>query len=186
MSLNRFKKPVVQMLCAALIIATGCKQSSLIRQSSPLEKELLGTYSRGWITYKIYRLPLASTARGTSKRNTELVLSIKIINTEENGASPLRRQSKNLDQYNVLYEYLLNQAKNDLTLVSGNAIAYPVYYAFENNYNVVPFETINVGYDISSLQRRRRKNNAELRLFYMDKIFAHDTLSCSLTHPQSI
>ncbi len=142
-------------------------------------KLLLGNYTRGWVKYNIYILTNEAWQKKPLKNKKQIILSIRIINAEDN-ISPLRRQGRSLEQYNVLYEYLLNQAKNDLVLISGNSIAYPVYYSFENNYNAVPFETINVGYDISSMAHKSKKRGVSMRLLYMDKIFSHDTLSCSL------
>jgi hypothetical protein len=140
-------------------------------------KTLVYEFDKGWLKYKIFQMP--DTAAGAkSKKHMVLqpiMFSIRIINMQD-GSSPLRRLCSNLEEYNEYYEYLLNQAKNDIVILNGNEIEYPVYYSFENSYNVFPFETINVGYSRERLKHGDHAKN--LRLLYQDKIFSHDTLMC--------
>ena len=59
---------------------------------------------------------------------------------------------------------------------------YPVYYAFENNYDAFPFETINVGFEYD-LRKNGINSLKNLQLIYTDKIFSHSTISCNLKYP---
>ena len=143
------------------------------------EKTLIASRTKGWLKYNIYQMPLDSQALRSHKRNRPLIFSIRIINME-NDVSPLRRISSSLKQYDVFYEYLLNQTKNDLALVSGTTVVYPSYYSFENSYNVFPFETVNVGFSAEVIAQSKFKKSEPVRLLYADKVFAHDTLTCDV------
>lgn len=164
-------------------MAIGATSCSLHKKgvTSETDTTLIGEFDRGWLKYKFYSQPvekslITSTKKRKKDSGSEMLFSIKIVNMQD-ATSPLRKLSTNLDQYNVLYEYLLNQIKNDLTLHVGDKTLFPVYYAFENNYNVVPFETINVGYKSSDLKRRKKISTS---LIYADKVFLHDTISCKI------
>lgn len=119
-----------------------------------------------------------ATKKQQNKTDKNIKLSIMVVNMNSDNASPLRRLCSNLEEYNIKNEYLLNSAKNDIYLVaSDNTIKYPVYYAFENNYNAFPFETINVGYAFKNNETKKMK---KIKLVYIDRIFSNDSIFFNL------
>ena len=163
------------------LFLSGCAMNRTATQGGWVAKKtLIRECDKGWLQYKVYVMPPRDSmvvVGHKRKQKVPLVMSIMIINTQT-GASPLRAISGNLEEYNTYYEYLLNQAKNDFILFKGTSPEYPVYYAFENNYNVFPFETINIGYPGSV--RPSLKELKKMNLLYLDKVFSHDTLLMNL------
>jgi len=155
-----FRTITALSLLAGMAMYTACMPARKVAQTKP-GQEVLADRSRDWLRYEIYRLP-------DTKGNNSIRLSIRVINTRDN-TSPLRRVCTNLEDYNTCYEYLLNRAKNDIWLESRSGARYPVYYAFENNYNAFPFETINLGYSCPDKKH-------DYRLVFVDRVFARDTL----------
>lgn len=161
---------------------TGCKSGHKVMQvtkapkTSKVQTEL-ADYTRDWLRYRVYLQP-ATEVTAQKDQSRALKLSIRVINIKDN-SSPLRRLCSNLDEYNFYYEYLLNSAKEEIYLQGKNGIKYPVFYAFENNYNAFPFETINLGYTFSG-----REQLKDYRLIYIDRVFAKDTLVFSLNSPK--
>lgn len=154
------------MLLAWCITLNACNSTKKITKVVPRQsKALVGSSERGWLHYEVFLLPVDS---GIDKKNDVVKLSVRIVNKHDN-TSPLRKLCNNLDDYNTLYEYLLNSARNEIYLQTSGAITYPVSYSFENNYNAFPFETINVGYHI-------RPKKKAMQLVYVDRVFARDTL----------
>jgi hypothetical protein len=171
---------IVRYLAAFTIcVFSACNTHKQIAATVVREKTLIGEQSAGWLKYKIYMLPGDTSRNGKQKDN--LVLSIMIINMQDN-TSPLRKLCANLDDYNQYYEYLLNSCKNDIVLQAGNKRLYPVYYAFENNYDAFPFETINVGFE-SDRTNKGLNHLKNPELIYADKVFSHDTITCPLHNP---
>ena len=172
---NFARRSAVRLLATLtllLVLMNSCTTTRPVTTTS----ELVGTANREWLTYQVYRLPTEKSNQPVDKKLATHMYSIRVVNTGDN-TSPLRKLSNDLAEYNTYYEYLLNGCKDDISL-SGNSgfTAYPVYYAFENNYNAFPFETINVGYTISKKQSREKN----MRLVFVDRLFAHDTISISL------
>lgn len=172
----------IYILVFAIVVGAGCSTSKPTAFRPVREKTLIGETEKGWLKYKFYLMPADNVASKVKGKSKNVVFSIQVINMQD-ATSPLRKLCSNLDDYNIYYEYLLNQTKNDLTLTSGKSISYPVYYAFENNYNAFPFETINVGYSLDKGGRSRKTTKS---LLYVDKIFAHDTIRCNLALPQKL
>lgn len=171
------------VLCIVSAILTGgCMSHKQMSSSGNADNILLGEYRKGWIKYQVYQMPLETSTQSPARKKIETVkLSIRVINTED-GTSPLRKRCGSLEEYNTYYEYLLNGAKEDIVLLQASKVFYPVFYAFENNYNVVPYETINVGY---VKKRARRKNAEHAQLLFNDKVFSGDTLVCDLINLKS-
>lgn len=174
----------------SVMIGAGCgiRQKLADRKPASDQKTMIGEINRGWLRYQIYLIPasdlIASNSQRTKQGRGSLQFSIRIINMETS-TSPLRRLCTGLDDYNLFYEYLLNGAKNDLLLVSGTDVSYPVSYSFENNYNAFPFEIINVGYSSEVSGKKRRRSDA-MTLLFVDKIFSHDTLFCRVGKSTSL
>jgi len=164
----------------ALATSFGCSSPRRTTRAWVSQKTLIKEREKGVFRYKVYIMPnqnQAKTRAFSKKSKVPLVLSIRVIN-KDGGVSPLRGICQDLRQYSILYEYLLNAAKNDFVLLNGNEFEYPIYYSFENNYNAFPFETINIGY--SGSVNPSATQLKKLRLLYMDKIFSHDTLLLNL------
>ena len=174
--ITRIKKGVRLATSVVILLLAGCAvhHPAAITKVDDKQPQLLGEFSRGWLKYQFYQQ--GSNGKYHAGQKDKMRFTVRIINMAD-GTSPLRRLARNIDQYNVYYEYLLNETKNDLTLVYGDRVLYPVYYAFENNYNAFPFETINVGYQPIG----KKIKGASAYLQYADKVFAHDTINCPLT-----
>lgn len=81
-------------------------------------------------------------------RKGVLWLRIKLLG--EGGQSPIRYNTA-YGEYTGLLDYYLNHAQEDIHLEAcGRKIA-PVGYWFENNYNLVGFDVINVGFDTEGM-----------------------------------
>jgi hypothetical protein len=140
------------------------------------DKIQIAEFSKDWLQYKVYQMNDVNKKR-TSKKEQTLKLCVRIINMRDN-VSPLRSLCSNLDEYNSYYEHLLNGAKNELFLLTGNQISFPVYYSFENNYNTFPFETINVGYALPKASKKSNKTT----LVFVDRIFSKDSIFFNLNN----
>lgn len=162
-------------LCLIMLTVVSCKTGKTAT-IQPQTKILIGERNKGWLRYEVYLLPADVPPGKHSSEN--MMLSIRVVNTYDN-TSPLRKLSTSLDDYNQYYEYLLNHTKDDITMYANGALLYPVAYSFENNYNAFPFETINVGYKLSTRGKSAVKG---LRLTYDDKVFARDTVNFYLNH----
>lgn len=168
---NKLIGILIAVMCSASCKLTSKHMSSAIH--SPL---LIDEVDKGWLRFSLYVLN-DTVANGQH----EMLYSIRVVNTSDN-FSPLRKIVKNIDEYNIAYAYLLNQAKNDFILFSNNDLFYPSYYAVENNYNAFPFEAINVGYSI--LEKKQR--HSDRLIAYVDKVFTQDTIVFNLTPHQFI
>jgi hypothetical protein len=166
------KRSVYLLLCGCMALLGSCApaRKALDVPSAPTE---LADHTQGWLRYKVYRQPAAADRH---HRDRALKLSIRVINMEDN-SSPLRRLCGDLQDYNTYYEYLLNGAKNEIYLEGKKGIKYPVFYAFENNYNAFPFETFNLGYTFSG-----REKLEDYNLVFIDRVFAKDTIVFSLNN----
>lgn len=161
----RISRLTVLLLMVICFQLQACHSTKKSARTAMKQKELISELRTDWLHYKIFRLP-DTLKRAKGKEVVQL--SIRVLNTMDD-TSPLRKLCTDLEQYNIRYEYLLNGAKNEVYLQSPKGISYPVSYSFENNYNAVPFETINVGYHINRLEKGTR-------LVYVDRVFAQDTL----------
>jgi hypothetical protein len=159
-----------------LLIAAACGSNKHVTTNNT--KKQIAEYSVDWLKYKIYLLPqdTAGSKKHRNRADKNIKLSIMVINMKDN-FSPLRKLCSDIDQYNIYNEYLLNGAKNEIYLQTGTDINYPVYYAFENNYNAFPFETINVGYKLI----HKKKDHSEPKLVFVDRVFSKDTITFNLT-----
>jgi hypothetical protein len=159
------------LLILLLLNLYSCTGSRKHAYNTITAKKQLATCVRPGLQYELYQLPPDTASLAKAGPYTKF--SIRVINTDDN-ASPLRRLCRNLDEYNTYYEYLLNGAPEDLQLIDNGTVLYPVSYSFENNYNVFPFETINVGYRYAPKKHKRR--SGELKMIYTDRVFARDTI----------
>lgn len=170
------QKPVLPALLLLLFLM-GCMPGRKLKQL-PDGKAELADYTHDWLRYKIYLLPEDEAVGRKQKVRAGVKLSIRVINMHDN-SSPLRRLCGDLQDYNTYYEYLLNGAKEEIYLQGKQGLKYPVYYAFENNYNAFPFETINLGYAFSG-----REQLKDYQLVFIDRVFSKDTIVFQLNSPK--
>lgn len=78
------------------------------------------------------------------------VLWLKIKLSGEAGQSPIRNNTT-YEAYTTLLDYYLNHAQEDIYLEACEQKISPVGYWFENNYNLVGFDMINVGFDVGEM-----------------------------------
>lgn len=170
--------PLINSTVALLILGTSLGSCSVKKATlaPKQEKTQIATFSKGDLTYEIYRQS-AFNQDGESKveKNNEILrLTIRLVNKAGN-TSPLRAISRNYEEYNIHNEYLLNGARNDIMLCIQQQYLFPKYYSFENNYNAFPFETINVGYVLGKKQKHK-----PIQLIFVDKIFTRDSIFFNL------
>jgi|SRR5690606_9719962 len=77
-----------------------------------------------------------------------LHIAIKIIGSNNQGQSSLR-YNQSREGYAEAVDYYINKAAQDIYINSCDSIIYPNSYHFENNYNVVDYDVINVFFDLS-------------------------------------
>lgn len=176
---DHMKHRYLLVFCNGLLCIWLAACSVPARITATQGPQMVSELTRDWLRFNVYTIPQSLTQQHHSRKSgtSQIIFSIRITNMKDN-ASPLRKICGDLEQYNTYYEYLLNQCKDQLSLQSGNEIAYPVYYAFENNYNSFPFETINVGYRFKA----RRDGLENARLVFIDRVFTHDTLRFTLNN----
>lgn len=79
--------------------------------------------------------------------------------------SPIRYMLTSLEEYNARLDYFLNNAQRDIWILNNNDTLYPTSYWFENNHNLIPKETIVLGFEKSRL-----KEDA-ITLSFNDRVF---------------
>lgn len=173
--MHRFRYLLLLVFGGLAACHTGRQATTVVK-----EKTLIAEYANGWLHYKVYLLP-GSSAGLTGKQKENLTLSIMVVNIKDN-TSPLRKRCTSLDEYNHYYEYLLNSCKDDIVVRDGKKELYPVYYAFENNYDAFPFETINIGFEYD-LRKKGLSSLHKLQLIYTDKVFSQAVVNCKLNNP---
>lgn len=83
--------------------------------------------------------------------------------------SALRQGLNSKDEYDSRLNYFLNDAINSVQLHYGHTDTLkPIAYAFENNYNLSPQETIVVGFKLPDGEKVPSK---DMQIVYEDKIF---------------
>jgi hypothetical protein len=156
------------MTCLAVLLFVACtsrKVTNNVGLAHAWEVKKVAAYRKGDLRYDLF---LKKYNNVHNKRNVDFVL--RIINIE-NDVSPLRAISKNLDEYSVHYEYLLNQAKDDFALYVDGKSLFPLSYSFENYYNTFPFDALNIGFASGT---KLQGKNAEL--VFVDRLFSRDSI----------
>jgi hypothetical protein len=177
-------------LCSVLL-ACACrpaKQSAdaYTRQSLQRHSDNVQSFYNAWCMVNISALPtraatllsIGAGSRPSHRRQIEQksgwTFRIQISNLKAS-AGPLKYCSRSLEHYQLQYAYLLNDAKNDLFLKCGQTRIHPSSYVFTTHYSSVPMEELLVSFDFSTA----RKGEA-VSLFYVDRVFLHDTLEYPL------
>lgn len=112
-----------------------------------------------------------------NKRLSELAGTVWFnisIRREDNTISPMRYGVHSIEEYNERQNYYLNQAQNEIRLVYGDKRIVPMSYAFENNYNLTPQETIVVGF---LLPQGEDKPRQDMRISFVDKVFKNGIIN---------
>jgi hypothetical protein len=166
----RYIKNIVVKIIFLALTSMSCKIATMHATTFVESPVLIDEVDKGWLRFSLYAIKDT-----LANRSQDMLYSIRVINISDNN-SPLRKISKNLDEYNTAYAYLLTQAKNDFVLYSNNSVFYPSYYAIENHYNSFPFETINIGYSI-----KKEKKKGDRLIAFIDRVFTQDTIVFNLT-----
>lgn len=82
--------------------------------------------------------------------------------------SPLRYQVSGLEEYTARQDYYLNKAPKDMYMLYGKDTLYVNSYWFENNQNLLPYETIVVGF---RLPANISKPEQDLSFSFYDRVF---------------
>lgn len=90
------------------------------------------------------------------------------ISISNYGESPLRYRVNGLEGYNQRLDYYLNEASNDIYLMYGTDTLYLSSYWFENNHNLLPFETIILCFLLPD-----KNINKDLLLSFHDRVTNH-------------
>lgn len=156
------------VLLSCMFASCGFVKKQTVSSSVAPSQKLIAQVKKDWINYQLYQLSDTTVQQQRSR-----LFAIRIVNTADN-YSPLRKLSSNLEAYNTMYAYLLNQAKYDLLLQSDKGKQYACsYYAFENNYNAFPFDAMTIGFTIEGKKRYR---HAQQQIQYIDHVFTQDTI----------
>ena len=164
-------------VCVAVMAAFSCSVKNTAFLKQPKKKtEQIAQFKKGDLSYEVYRQYATgeNMQMAADPKQSPVRISIRIINKGGN-VSPLRAISGNYETYNINNDYLLNGAKNDIMLFVKGRLIYPSYYCFENNYNAFPFETINLGYSLTTKQRK-----SPVQLIFVDKVFTQDSIFFNL------
>lgn len=79
--------------------------------------------------------------------------------------SPLRLVSSNLEEYNSILHYYLNENKMNFRLYTSTDTVFPQIYVFENNYNLSPQDVFVLGFKLRDIQSR-----GSMTLSYNDEV----------------
>lgn len=88
-----------------------------------------------------------------------------VIKRKDGTAGPLRHQTASHEEYELKYNYYLNEASKHIYLLYGKDSLAPLSYLFETNYNIAPQETIVVGF---LLPDGNEKPKEEMQLVFKD------------------
>ncbi len=95
---------------------------------------------------------------------------------ENSDQSPLRVGVSSLDEYQQRYVYYMSNAMNDISLIYGQDTLHPMSYVFETSYNVAPFETMIVGFD---LKNGDKMPGEHMQLIFLDRVFKNGIVKAS-------
>lgn len=109
--------------------------------------------------------PAKISQRKADLRNTAW-FDIKISRTDGR-VTPLRYGVSSLEEYNQRLGYYLDQAKNDIQLAYGKDTLHPISYVFENSFNLTPYETMVVGFQLP----KEQGGPETMQLSYTDQVF---------------
>lgn len=88
--------------------------------------------------------------------------------------SPLRFKVGSMEEYTARQDYFLNQAVRDLYLMyDGNVRLSPSAYWFENNQNLLPYETMIAGFHLPDGHTQPTKN---MQVVFQDRVFDNGIL----------
>lgn len=168
---------ILPLLSSLILSACTMQRKTSAGTTSPTQqKQLMGEQTRGWLQYRFFLHSASPCVSVEHQKGIELVMSIVVVNKYD-ATSPLRKVCSSLEDYNTRYEYLLNDARNDIAIEWAGHVYHPVYYAFENNYNTMPFETINIGF---RTDRKFGRKHGTPMLRFANMAMGSDTVSCQL------
>lgn len=99
------------------------------------------------------------------------------LKIKDKNVSPLRYNLASKQEYEDRINYYLNMAVKDIALIhDGKDTLRPAGYVFENNYNLIPQETILVGFDKPSAGKLKN-----LQLVFYDAIFKNGIVKAKYT-----
>lgn len=91
------------------------------------------------------------------------------FHNRESTVSALRYELTSKDAYDKRLDYFLNHAIDDVKLIYGTSdTLLPIAYAFENNYNLTPQETIVVGFRLPIGEKAPTK---DMQIVYDDRVY---------------
>lgn len=134
-----------------IICVLGCQN---------LTKDKLVLNSNSEIAYQAYLNPNTKIDEGI------VWVNIKLLNTQNMNHSTLT-YNKNLEQYTLALDYYLNRAMDDLAFEYCDSIYKPIGYVFENNYNLVGYDMIVVGFEIRNIEKNCE--NMEGKVIFNDR-----------------
>ena len=165
--------------CLLLGLLAGCKgDRDLIGYAQDEKNGLKKTVSFDNVTYTVQYKPAGYiadmerlspadrlTRMGQLKGTAWFNITFKI---EGYNQSPLRYQVTGIEEYTRRQDYYLNEAAKDMYMLYGNDTLYVNSYWFENNQNLLPYETMVVGF---SLPDKEEQPEEDLRFSFHDKVY---------------
>lgn len=172
------------LLLGACLMLMSCKRekSDVVRYVENKDNGLLKEVDLGDniflvqytpVSYMLKKEGLKKGSENFEKREKALTGSIwfniqlKIRNYAE---SPLRYHVDGLEAYQNRLNYYLNQAPHDIGLIYGKDSIAASSYWFENNQNLLPYETMIVGF---TLPGNEKKVTKDIQLVFFDRVFGN-------------
>lgn len=101
------------------------------------------------------------------------------IKRKDGSVSPMRYNLSSKDEYDKRLNYFLNGAAKDIGMVYGNKdTLMPLSYAFENNYNLTPQETMVVAF---ALPKGEISPAKEMKISIDDNVFGNGIIKAVIT-----
>jgi hypothetical protein len=172
-------KVVASITLGALCLIISCKSGiDDTLQYNSTTGQLTKEVSVGNMSYKVQHKPIAVmvaneglTEEATKHRLNSLKGTVWFsisLSVKDFSQSPLRYNISGLDEYNERLNYYLRQAPKDVYLLYGKDTLTVDSYWFENNQNLVPFETMLLGFKLPNLDTIPQ---FDLQLSYYDAVF---------------
>ncbi len=171
-------KQAINLLILALLLAGCSREHDPVAYAENDRNGLKKTITVGDVNYTIlYKTPayiarkehLDKTAEAAREKQLQGMAWFNIaFSISGYNQSPLRYQVSGQEEYAARQNYYLNEAPNDIYLLYGSDTLYVSSYWFENSQNLLPFETIIVGF---KLPGNVQQPEQDLKLSFYDRVF---------------
>lgn len=171
-------KEAISILLLALLLA-GCRgEKDPVKYAENKENGLRKTITVGTVNYTVqYKAPAYIARKEHLDRMAEMAREKQLqgmawfnisFRIPDYNQSPLRYNITGLEEYTGRQNYYLNEAPKDMYLLYGSDTLYVNSYWFENSQNLLPYETMIVGF---KLPGNDLKPERDLKFSFYDRVF---------------